>query len=72
MSDQPIPGFPRELLQQPIALRRQYFETKVVAHQRLKETYEALLGAIRYPAEKRSSSLLVLLACEKQHCSCVL
>jgi energy-coupling factor transporter ATP-binding protein EcfA2 len=52
MSDQPILGFPRELLQQPIDIRRQYFETKVVAHQRLKETYDALLHAIHYPAGK--------------------
>jgi archaellum biogenesis ATPase FlaH len=43
-------GFPRELLEQPIEARRRYFETKVVAHQRLKEVYEALLHAIRYPA----------------------
>jgi hypothetical protein len=50
MSDQPIPGFPRSLLEQPIDARRRYFETKVVAHQRLKEVYEALLHAIRYPA----------------------
>jgi len=50
MSDQSILGFPRELLQQPIDIRRQYFETKVIAHQRLKQTYEALLHAIRYPA----------------------
>jgi Cdc6-like AAA superfamily ATPase len=50
MSDQAILGFPRELLQQPIDIRRQYFETKVIAHQRLKQTYEALLHAIRYPA----------------------
>jgi energy-coupling factor transporter ATP-binding protein EcfA2 len=40
------------LLDQPIAARRRYFETKVVAHQRLKDTYEALLHAIRYPAGK--------------------
>jgi energy-coupling factor transporter ATP-binding protein EcfA2 len=52
MSDQPTQGFPRELLDQPIAARRRYFETKVVAHQRLKDTYEALLHAIRYPAGK--------------------
>jgi energy-coupling factor transporter ATP-binding protein EcfA2 len=57
MSDQPTQGFPRELLDQPIAARRHYFETKVVAHQQLKETYEALLHAIRYPAGK---SLILL------------
>ena len=50
MSDQLTPGFPRSLLQQSIAARRRYFETKVVAHQRLKDVYEALLHAIRYPA----------------------
>jgi hypothetical protein len=50
MSDQPTPGFPRSLLEQPIDAQRHYFETKVVAHQRLKEVYEALLHAIRYPA----------------------
>ncbi len=50
MSDQLTPGFPRSLLEQPLAARRLYFETKVVAHQRLKEVYETLLHAIRYPA----------------------
>jgi type II secretory ATPase GspE/PulE/Tfp pilus assembly ATPase PilB-like protein len=43
-------GFPRSLLEQSIDVRRHYFETKVVAHLRLKEVYEALLHAIRYPA----------------------
>jgi archaellum biogenesis ATPase FlaH len=43
-------GFPRELLEQSIDARRLYFETKVVAHQLLKEAYDALLHAIRYPA----------------------
>ncbi len=38
MPGQPTQGFPRDLLDQPIAVRRRYFETKVVAHQRLKET----------------------------------
>ncbi len=48
---QPSPqGFPHDLLEQPVEVRRRYFETKVVAHQRLKEVYEALLHAIRYPA----------------------
>jgi energy-coupling factor transporter ATP-binding protein EcfA2 len=50
MSDQLMQGFPRELLDQPVATRRHYFETKVVAHQRIKEVYETLLHAIRYPA----------------------
>jgi hypothetical protein len=43
-------AFPRELLEQPVNLRRQYFETKVVAHHHLKEVHEKLLHAIRYPA----------------------
>jgi Cdc6-like AAA superfamily ATPase len=43
-------GFPRELLMQPIGTRLHYFETKVVAHQRLKEVHAALLHAIRHPA----------------------
>jgi GTPase SAR1 family protein len=43
-------AFPRELLEQPIDARRRYFETKVVAHQRLKEVYDTLLHTIRYPA----------------------
>jgi energy-coupling factor transporter ATP-binding protein EcfA2 len=50
MSDQLSPGFPRSLLDQSLEARRHYFEAKVVAHQRLKEVYEALLHAIRYPA----------------------
>lgn len=50
MSDQPTQGFPRELLDQPITVRRRYFETKVVAHHLLREVYEDLLQAIRYPA----------------------
>jgi len=43
-------GFPRALLEQSIDERRHYFETKVVAHQRLKEVYETLLHGIHYPA----------------------
>jgi len=50
MSDQVPTGFPHELLHQPIALRQQYFETKVIAHQRLKKTYEDLLRAIHSPS----------------------
>lgn len=50
MPDQLSGGFPRSLLEQSKEVRRHYFETKVVAHQRLKEVYEALLHAIRYPA----------------------
>ncbi len=57
MSDQAGSGFPRELLAQPLERRRHYFATKVVAHQRLKEVYEALLHAIRYPA---GTSLILL------------
>src|SRR6266478_10195950 len=46
----PVQGFPRDLLTQPIASRLRYFETKVVAHQRLKEVHATLLHAIRHPA----------------------
>src|SRR5260370_42574627 len=49
MSDQSPQGFPRTLLQQPIEVRRHYFETKVVAHHHLKQVYEDLLHAVRYP-----------------------
>src|SRR5260370_6177246 len=45
----PVQGFPRDLLTQPIASRLRYFETKVVAHQRLKEVHATLLHAIRHP-----------------------
>lgn len=40
-------GFPPELLSQPASARLAYFVGKVVAHPRLRETHEALLGAIR-------------------------
>lgn len=46
----PVQGFPPELLTQSQAARLGYFETKVVAHQRLKEVHAALLHAIRHPA----------------------
>ncbi len=46
----PVQGFPRDLLTQAIASRLRYFETKVVAHQRLKEVHATLLHAIRHPA----------------------
>lgn len=46
----PPTGFPRELLEQSVDARLRYFETKIVAHQRLKEVYAALLHALRYPA----------------------
>lgn len=43
-------GFPRELLEQSIEERLHYFDKVVVAHQILKQTYDDLLHAIRYPA----------------------
>src|SRR6266567_6584509 len=46
----PSAGFPPDLLAQPIATRLHYFETKVVAHQHLKEVHAILLHAIRHPA----------------------
>lgn len=49
MSDQSPRDFPSALLSQALSARRDYFESKVVAHQRLKEVYEHLLHAIRYP-----------------------
>jgi hypothetical protein len=45
-----LAGFPRALLEQPIAARLRYFETKVVAHQQLKQVHADLLHAIRHPA----------------------
>src|SRR6266702_1215081 len=53
----PSQGFPQDLLAQPIATRLHYFETKVVAHQHLKEVHAILLHAIRYPA---GASLIVV------------
>jgi hypothetical protein len=50
MSTPPSTGFPRALLEQPVQTRLHYFETKLVAHQKLKEAHDALLHAIRYPA----------------------
>lgn len=47
MSDQSPQGFPRTLLQQPIEVRRHYFEKKVVAHHHLKQVYDDLLHAVR-------------------------
>src|SRR5712692_9791582 len=44
------PGFPRELLSQPIAARYAYFEKKLVAHPLLKEAYDKLLRTIYQPA----------------------
>ena len=49
-SSQHSRGFPRDLLSQPPEARLHYFETKVVAHQRLKEVHASLLQALRYPA----------------------
>lgn len=43
-------GFPRELLEQSIEARYNYFVKKVVKHNRLKEVRHALLHTIRYPA----------------------
>ena len=43
-------GFPRALLEQPISARLRYFETKVVAHEQLKQVHADLLHAIRHPA----------------------
>ena len=45
-----VQGFPRELLSEPTTRRLRYFETKVVAHQRLKEVHASLLHAIQHPA----------------------
>jgi hypothetical protein len=42
--------FPRELLLQPVEARLAYFQHKVVAHPRLKETHEALRHALRQPS----------------------
>ena len=42
--------FPSELLSQPTQTRLTYFQNKVVAHPRLKETHRALLDAIQQPA----------------------
>ena len=58
MTDQHPQGFPQELLNQPIENRLHYFETKVIAHQYLKEVYEALLQFIYHPTGK--SLLLVI------------
>lgn len=49
-TSEPPHGFPRDLLSQPLETRLRYFETKVVAHQRLKEVHASLLHALRYPA----------------------
>lgn len=45
-----VDGFPPQLLAQPAAIRLAYFQSKVVAHPRLKEVHEALLQAISQPA----------------------
>ncbi|MBU0493748.1 MAG: ATP-binding protein [Chloroflexi bacterium] len=42
--------FPRELLAQSVDSRLAYFQSKVVAHPRLKEAHRALLHAIRQPS----------------------
>ncbi len=56
MSDQRASGFPRELLVQPLETRRHYFETKVVAHRRLKEVYEARLACHSLPGRHLAHS----------------
>jgi hypothetical protein len=43
-------GFPRELLERSIEERLHYFDKVVVSHRILKETYDSLLHATRYPA----------------------
>src|SRR5437764_13414638 len=43
-------GFPRELLERSIGERLHYFDKVVISHQILKQTYDALLHAIRHPA----------------------
>jgi GTPase SAR1 family protein len=50
-------GFPRELLEQSIGERLHYFDKVVIAHQILKQTYDALRHAIRYPA---SASIILV------------
>jgi hypothetical protein len=46
----PADGFPRELLDQPVAARLAYFAARVVAHPRLTQAHQALLDALRAPA----------------------
>src|SRR5213080_3109400 len=50
-------GFPRGLLERSIGERLHYFDKVVIAHQILKQTYDALLHAIRYPA---SASIILV------------
>src|SRR5258707_9838960 len=50
-------GFPRELLEQSIDDRLNYFDKVVIAHQILKQTYDGLLHAIRHPA---SASIILV------------
>ncbi len=47
----PADGFPRELLVQPAEARLAYFAARVVAHPRLTQAHQALLHAVRAPAE---------------------
>lgn len=49
-TSEPPHGFSRDLLSQPPETRLRYFETKVVAHQRLKEVHASLRHALCYPA----------------------
>src|SRR6266571_2053736 len=50
-------GFPRELLERSIGERLHYFDKVVIAHQILKQTFDGLLHAIRYPA---SASIILV------------
>jgi hypothetical protein len=45
----PEAGFPRALLSQPIEARLAYFESKIIAHPRLKEAHDKLMNAIHRP-----------------------
>src|SRR5258708_428112 len=50
-------GFPRELLERSIEERLHYFDKVVITHQILKQTFDSLLHAIRYPA---SASIILV------------
>jgi type II secretory pathway predicted ATPase ExeA len=56
-SESSTKGFPRELLERSIEERLHYFDKVVITHQILKQTFDALLHAIRYPAS--ASTILV-------------
>ena len=42
--------FPSSLLSEPIDKRLKYFEDKIIAHPRLKESYDELIQTIYHPA----------------------